>query len=44
MDLLSHILIVVLLIGYLFTINATLTLILLAIAPVIFGVSLAFTF
>ncbi|MBN1311991.1 MAG: ABC transporter ATP-binding protein [Anaerolineae bacterium] len=42
MDLLSRILTVVLLIGYLFTVSAYLTLILLALAPFIFAVALAF--
>ena len=42
MELLSQILLVVLLVGYLMTIDATLTLILLVIAPFVIGVALAF--
>lgn len=42
MDLLSHVLIVLLMVGYLFSLNPQLTLILLAIVPVIFALSLAF--
>jgi ATP-binding cassette, subfamily B, bacterial len=41
-DLLSHVLQTLVITIYLFTINAELTLILLAVAPIIFGVSLAF--
>jgi len=41
-DLISRILLVGLLLGYLFTVNVNLTLILLGIAPVIIGVALAF--
>src|SRR5258706_6661680 len=42
MDLLSQFLIVVLLIGYLFTVDARLTMILLILAPFVMGVALAF--
>jgi ATP-binding cassette subfamily B protein len=42
MDLLSRVLLVALLVGYLFTVSARLTLLLLALAPFIVGVSLAF--
>lgn len=42
MDLMSHVLLVILLTIYLFTVNVQLTMILLVMAPIIFGVSLAF--
>ena len=41
-ELLSQVLLVVLLIGYLFSVNARLTLVLLAVAPVVVGVALGF--
>ncbi|MEB2287369.1 MAG: ABC transporter ATP-binding protein [Anaerolineae bacterium] len=41
-ELLSQVLLVVLLIGYLFSVDARLTLVLLAVAPVVIGVALAF--